>query len=271
MNQEKTSKALRNTITVLAILLCVSIVALAGVFIYGQAGNDGPTTDVPENLITSSEAPAASAQPSVPAWTPGASVAADAEETETPAPQRLSSHEVKKAAAIRLFNKQPDYNTAFSVSNMFPGDTQTKYYAVQVSYHDKITLHYHADIRPGSEKLAEVLKVRITSLNDNKTMYDGLMRDMAKSLTYKMSSDKSTTSEVYYGIEAYLDTSVGNEYQQKSLTADFRWWVEETGNLDPPPVTGDNTLSAVLAIAACICGVVLIIILILRRRKGEKQ
>ena len=222
MNQEKTSKALRNTITVLAILLCVSIVALAGVFIYGQAGNDGPTTDVPENLITSSEAPAASAQPSVPAWTPSASVAADAEETETPAPQRLSSHEVKKAAAIRLFNKQPDYNTAFSVSNMFPGDTQTKYYAVQVSYHDKITLHYHADIRPGSEKLAEVLKVRITSLNDNKTMYDGLMRDMPKSLTYKMSSDKSTTSEVYYGIEAYLDTSVGNEYQQKSLTADFR-------------------------------------------------
>ena len=147
----------------------------------------------------------------------------------------------------------------------------TKYFRIKVSYEDKVTVHYHADIRPGYEKLAEVLKARVVLLSDNgRVLYDGLMRDMPKSLTHKLSSAKRTSDELYYEITAYLDTSVGNEYQQKSLIADFRWWIEETGNLTPP--TGsDSHFTLWLTLAVASGAACLIVLIVYRRRKGEEH
>ena len=81
-----------------------------------------------------------------------------------------------------------------------------------------------------------------------------------------MASNKSTTDELYYEITAYLDTSVGNDYQNKDLIADFSWWVEETENLDSPQ-TGDLfKLYLWLCIAS---GSLLLLILLWRKRKKE--
>lgn len=180
--------------------------------------------------------------------TPDSSAAA----SSSAVPTRSTTAEVKKAATIELYNKQPEENTPFQVENMFPGDSETKYFRVRVSYHDKITVHYKATVRLGYEKLAEVLKVRVNLLSTGETMYDGLIRDMPESLTHKLASQKSTTDELYYEITAYLDTSVGNEYQNNDLIADFKWWVEETGNLDDSPQTGDTSNILLWAVlAAC--------------------
>ena len=116
-----------------------------------------------------------------------------------------------------------------------------------------------------------MLKVKIRLLSTGETMYDGLMRDMPESVTYKLASAKSTTEELYYEITAYLDTSVGNEYQNKDLIADFRWWVEETGNLDPSPKTGDSTNIVVWALLAFCTGSILIFLLVTRRRKEDEE
>ncbi|MBM6919827.1 LPXTG cell wall anchor domain-containing protein [Phocea massiliensis] len=154
---------------------------------------------------------------------------------------------------------------------MFPGDSETKYFRVRVSYHDKITVHYKATIRPGYEKLAEVLKVRVKLLSTGETMYDGLMRDMPESLTHKFASQKSTTDELYYEITAYLDTSVGNDYQNNDLIADFKWWVEETGNLDDSPQTGDTSNILLWAVLAAGSLGMIIILLVTRRRKEDEE
>ncbi len=132
-------------------------------------------------------------------------------------------------------------------------------------------MHYKATVRPGYEKLAEVLKVRVKLLSTGETMYDGLMRDMPESLTHKLAPPKSTTAELYYEITAYLDTSVGNDYQNKDLIADFKWWVEETGNLDDSPQTGDNTNILLWAALAAASGCVLILLLFVRRRKEDEK
>lgn len=71
-------------------------------------------------------------------------------------------------------------------------------------------------------------------------VYDGLMKDMDKAIEYSLSSDDNTTSELHYQITVYLDSSVGNEYQNKELVADFKWWVEDSEYLDPLPDTGDQ-------------------------------
>lgn len=247
-------KKIKTAIIVLAILLALSLAALAGMLIRSRsASSPDATVTVPDNLITPDEEPSPA---------PGG-------ETNTPTENPASPVAAKQAATIKLFNRQSEDNTPFAVGNMFPGDAETKFYCVQVSYHDKVTVHYRATVRPGYEKLAEVLKIRVNLLTTGETLYDGLMAGMPESVTHSLASPDSTTDELYYEITAYLDTSVGNEYQNKDLIADFSWWVEETGNLDPPK-TGDTFQILLWVAGAAACGG-LILLLIIRRRKGVQS
>ena len=267
-------KKINVIIIVLACLLGLSLLALGGTLVYNKIANTIPATvTVPDNLITPDED---TTKPDS-----GDSQAPDSSDTQTPSssadtsssavPAQSTTAETKKAATIELYNKQPEENTAFTVGNMFPGDSETKYFRVRVSYHDKITVHYKATARPGYEKLAEVLKIRVDLLSTGKTMYDGLMRDMPESLTHKLASEKSTTDELYYEITAYLDTSVGNDYQNKDLIADFKWWVEETGNLDDSPQTGDTSNILLWAVLAAGSLSMMILLLVTRRRKEDEE
>ena len=267
-------KKIKIVIIVLACLLGLSLLALGGTLIYNKIANTTPATvTVPDNLITPDD------DTTKPDSSESNSQAPDSSDTQAPSssadtsssavPAQSTTAETKKAATIELYNKQPEENTAFAVGNMFPGDSETKYFRVRVSYHDKITVHYKATVRPGYEKLAEVLKVRVKLLSTGEMLYDGLMRDMPESLTHKLASKKSTTDELYYEITAYLDTSIGNDYQNKDLIADFKWWVEETGNLDDSPKTGDT--SNILLWAVLVAGSLsmMILLLVVRRRKEE--
>ena len=259
MEQKKKIKII---IIVPAVLLGISLAALGGTLIYNKIANATPATvTVPDDLITADEDTTKPDSSDSQAPDSSDTGKPDGSYTQTPdssaaasssaVPTQSTTAEVKKAATIELYNKQPEENTPFQVENMFPGDSETKYFRVRVSYHDKITVHYKAT-RLGYEKLAEVLKVRVNLLSTGETMYDGLIRDMPESLTHKLASQKSTTDELYYEITAYLDTSVGNEYQNNDLIADFKWWVEETGNLDDSPQTGDTSNILLWAVlAAC--------------------
>lgn len=128
---------------------------------------------------------------------------------------------------LTIYKNQPEDSTPFHAANMFPGDSEQKTYLLAVSYRGTVTVHFHADVRSGSEKLAEVMNCRVVLKNTNETLYDGLMKDMPESLAHKLVSSKATTDELEYEITAYLSTSVGNEYMNKELLADFRWWAVE--------------------------------------------
>ena len=275
-------KKIRIIIIVLAILLGLSLLALGGTLIYNKIANATPATvTVPDNLITPDEDTTKPDNSDSQAPDSSDTEKPDSSDTQTPnsstatsssaVPMQSTTAEVKKAATVELYNKQPEENTPFQVGNMFPGDSETKYFRVRVSYHDTITVHYKATVRPGYEKLAEVLKVRIRLLSAGETMYDGLMRDMPESLTHKLASKKSATEELYYEITAYLDTSVGNDYQNKDLIADFKWWVEETGNLDDSPQTGDTSNILLWAVLAAGSLGMIIILLVTRRRKEDEE
>lgn len=278
-------KKIKSIIIVLACLLGLSLLALGGTLIYNKIANTASATvTVPDNLITPDEDTSNpdNSESQAPDSSESNSQAPNRSDTQAPrssadasfsaaTPTQNTTAEVKKAATIELYNKQSEENTAFAVGNMFPGDSETKYFRVRVSYHDKITVHYKATVRPGYEKLAEVMKVRVKLLSTDETMYDGLMRDMPESLTHKLASQKTTTDELYYEITAYLDTSVGNDYQNKDLIADFKWWVEETGNLDDPTITGDTSSIVLWAMLAACSGSMIILLLITRRRKEDKK
>lgn len=267
-------KKIKIVITVLAVLLGISLAALGGTLIYNKIANATPANvTVPDNLITPDEDTTKpdSSDTEKPDSSDTQTPSSSADASSSAVPAQSTTAETKKAATIELYNKQPEENTPFQVGNMFPGDSETKYFRVRVSYHDKITVHYKATVRPGYEKLAEVLKVRVKLLSTDEMQYDGLMRDMPEGLTHKFASQKSTTDELYYEITAYLDTSVGNDYQNKDLIADFKWWVEETGNLDDSPQTGDTSNILLWAVLAVCSGSVMILLLVTRRRKEDEE
>lgn len=270
----KKQNKIKIIIIVLAVLLALSLAALGGTLIYNKIANTTPATvTVPDNLITPDEDTTKpdSSDTEKPDSSDTQTPSSSADASSSAVPAQSTTAETKKAATIELYNKQPEENTAFAVGNMFPGDSETKYFRVRVSYHDKITVHYKATVRPGYEKLAEVLKVRVKLLSTGETMYDGGIADMPESLTHKLASKKSTTDELHYEITAYLDTSVGNDYQNKDLIADFKWWVEETGNLVNSPQTGDTSNILLWAVLAAGSLSMMILLLVTRRRKEDEE
>lgn len=58
---------------------------------------------------------------------------------------------------------------------MFPGDAETQNDCVQVDHKGDVTVHFRAEVRPGYEKLAEVLKLRVSV--GGSVLYDGLMAE----------------------------------------------------------------------------------------------
>jgi hypothetical protein len=131
-----------------------------------------------------------------------------------------------EATVVRLSYKDPNINQRFNVKNMFPGDEEVKYYCARVQFIDKATLYFDVNVHSGYKKLAEVLEISVYQINDNKLLYEGLIGDVPEIKAIELSGKGKTTTDVFYKITVSLDTSVGNEYMQKELLADFHWWFE---------------------------------------------
>ena len=133
--------------------------ALGNTVIYSKIANTAPANvTVPDNRITPDEDTTKPDSSDSQAPDSSDTEKPDSSDTQTPSssadtssavqPTQSTTVETKKAATIELYNKQPEENTAFAVGNMFPGDSETKYFRVRVSYHDKITVHYKATVPP---------------------------------------------------------------------------------------------------------------------------
>lgn len=300
-----TLKKMNIIIIVLSILLGLSLTALAGVIIYGQLDPSNGSAVVSDNYIEPTNSGELNTGTKVTQFcTMPVMLCASVPNVNlcggvpmmAPTKTVINSDHAKETV-ICIYKTHAEDSKAFYSANMFPGDSQTKAYLVEVSHKGTVTIHFHADIRKGYEKLAEVLKCKVVLRGEHKPLYDGLMRDMPDTLNARISSIFSNTTELVYDITVYLDTSVGNDYMNKELVADFRWWVEESGEdltplpgpgettdpdapTDPddgelvyPPLTGDNSHFHIWIGIAIFSLFVNIILLWMRRRgkDGEKE
>lgn len=63
--------------------------------------------------------------------------------------RRTRSHSGRTGkVTIRLYDRSPEYNREFSVTNMFPGDAETQNDCVQVDHKGNVTVHFRAEVRP---------------------------------------------------------------------------------------------------------------------------
>ena len=260
MESPQKLKKLRIVIIVLAALLAVSLAALAVTVIRASAHGDSATVSIPGN-ITSGSAHAETA-----AYRTSTTLGG----SRTQSAVSLSASGQARRVTLSLYGGKPEDNAPFNVVNMLPGDAVTQNYNVRVSHSGDVTVRFRAIIRPRYEKLAEVLKLRVELLNTGETLYDGLMRDMPRSVNHKLTASGSTTSDLEYELTAYLDTSVGNKYQNQELIADFHWWVEgkEQSHLDSPK-TGDDSRIVIFTVAAAAASIAVIILPVWRRREAR--
>ena len=144
------------------------------------------------------------------------------------------------------------------MTNMFPGDAETQNDCVQVDHKGDVTVHFRAEVRPGYEKLAEVLKLRVSV--GGSVLYDGLMAEMPAAVDIPLPAGSDTLD---YQLTAYLDTSVGNPYMYQQLVADFYLWVADSEELAPP--TGDTMQPLFWGAVVLVSGAALMVLL--RRRR----
>jgi len=213
------SSTVKRLIVVLAILLALSLAALCAVRYYGRQA--GRAAEVPGNGIQTAAQPAGA-----------------------PVPTAARTGKV----TIRLYDRSPEYNREFSVTNMFPGDAETQNDCVQVDHKGDVTVHFRA----------EVLKLRVSV--GGSVLYDGLMAEMPAAVDTLLPAGSDTLD---YQLTAYLDTSVGNPYMYQQLVADFYWWVADSEELAPP--TGDTMQPLLWGAAVLVSGAALTVLL--RRRR----
>ena len=172
------------------------------------------------------------------------------------------------SAELYLHKGNSDDNAPFEVENMFPGDSLSQNYCIRVSHSDDVDVKFAVKVKDDSAKLTEAMNIRITVTTTGEVLYEGLIKDIPDEMICSLQTKEETESELCYQIDVWLDTKVGNKYQNKSLTADFNWWIEGTENLEHPK-TGDNFPIAMWGIIAGLVLMIGIIVLVSRRRTKE--
>lgn len=136
------------------------------------------------------------------------------------------------------FDKSNYASDPMVFENMFPGDRVSKTYKVLVHRQNPVSLWFRVDVHdnPAYDKLAEVLMLKLTV--NSQEVYDGLLKDFnGHNVGLPSFYEDGIVQGMEYQIEVYLDTSVGNEYMQKTLKCDYSWTIYEDM---PDPVPPDD-------------------------------
>lgn len=193
---------------------------------------------------------------------------------------------------LELYKRHVEDNEAFNVSNMVPGDKVTKDFTVRIYHDDPLTLYFAAQITEQTKNLGDVLQVCVTDKDSGSIICRGTFAELnGKEFSQDIASSSGGSTDVTYQVDAWLDTSVGNEYQQALLKADLQWYVkggqspteptEPTGPTKPTEPTGPvtpgggdgglnaktgDTMNIVLWTVFAACALAIIIMLIVSRK-----
>lgn len=177
-------------------------------------------------------------------------------------------------------------HAAMTASGMLPGDSEEKTFTVTVKHRKTATVHFEARLANDSviddttgRKLSDGMNIKVVQGTD--TLYNGSIAGLTTATprpAVDVEVPGSRTADLPYTITVSLPTSAGNEFQNKTLTIDLKWWLvsDEGGGggggtiIVKPPKTGDD-FSLPLMGGAALVSLSLLAVLLLRRRKGENH
>lgn len=140
--------------------------------------------------------------------------------------------------SLELYKNHAQDNEPFQVSNMVPGDEVSQDFTVRIYHKEQVTLYFKGIVTDQSKRLGNVLQVRVTDQTSGKTICQGTFNQINnKEYSQAIAQASSGQTDVTYKVDAWLDTSVGNAYQQAFLDADLQWYVKDDGNTEPTDPT----------------------------------
>lgn len=246
---------LKMIIKVLVILLVLSLIGLAGRYIYlnyiKDSGNR--TVTIPQNVIKESNQPDEHREiineqnrtdqninaPHLMASGNQAGVSSDGTESETSnsnrsdtADQHVTQTTAVEAPSIELDRHHPEYNEKFEVFDMLPGDSVTKYYSIKVHHGYDVKVYFETKVTEETKNLGEVLKIKVTDVTAGADQEVTILDDVFKTANGKtfstlLQANDTEITQKFYRIDVSLDSSVGNPYQAAALMADFKWFVTD--------------------------------------------
>ena len=175
-------------------------------------------------------------------------------------------------------------HAAMTASGMLPGDSEEKTFTVTVKHRKTATVHFEARLANDSvidattgRKLSDGMNIKVVQGTD--TLYNGSIAGLTTATprpAVDVEVPGSRTTDLPYTITVSLPTSAGNEFQNKTLTIDLKWWLvsDEGGGgggtiIVDSSKTGDD-FSPFLMGGAALVSLSLLAVL-LRRRKGENH
>lgn len=120
--------------------------------------------------------------------------------------------------SLALSNSDPKANQTLQITNMVPGEEYTQTYRVNASCSGDMHVGIRAYVTQGSQKLAEALQITVKRVDTDRFIYKGFVKDMDWAKTAI-----SKSQELVYEVTFFLDSSVGNDYQNLSLTMNVEW------------------------------------------------
>lgn len=176
-------------------------------------------------------------------------------------------------------------HAAMTASGMLPGDSEEKTFTVTVKHRKTATVHFEARLANDSviddttgRKLSDGMNIKVVQGTD--TLYNGSIAGLTTATprpAVDVEVPGSRTTDLPYTITVSLPTSAGNEFQNKTLTIDLKWWLvsDEGGGgggtiIVDSSKTGDD-FSLPLMGGAALVSLSLLAVLVLRRRKGENH
>lgn len=151
---------------------------------------------------------------------------------------------VRNGVQLTLYNNQTTQNDRFSVTDMLPGDSISKYFCIRAYHNKDVTLYFTVENLEAINRLQDVLKLRVARLSDGAVLCDAPMSGIVgKVFSQLLTVNDAGMSDAWYSITVYMDADTGNEYQQARLEADFKWYCEGEesgvdGGLSGIPQTG---------------------------------
>lgn len=117
-------------------------------------------------------------------------------------------------------------NTSFDMKNLKNGDSQSRYFAFEVSHVDEVTLLINNTVALDTS-LGEVLKVKAELLSDggNIIIYEGKLKDL--SAEHTVSPKSSGKTRLYYKVTVTAD-GLTEAYCQSKLVCDLSWSIVKT-------------------------------------------
>ncbi|HCI68443.1 MAG TPA: hypothetical protein DER17_05370 [Oscillibacter sp.] len=176
-------------------------------------------------------------------------------------------------------------HAAMTASGMLPGDSEEKTFTVTVKHRKTATVHFEAKLANDSviddttgRKLSDGMNIKVVQGTD--TLYNGSIAGLTTATprpAVDVEVPGSRTTDLPYTITVSLPTSAGNEFQNKTLTIDLKWWlVSDEGGGGGGTITVDSSktgddFSLPLMGGAALVSLSLLAVLLLRRRKGENH